>query len=229
MKPYYSEAGIMIYHGDCREVLPQLSRPLDLVLTDPPYAHEHMDGGGFAGHAFYSEGKIKGMSDFRLRDYAIELTDAAPMLIAFHSRDLICDYATLAKNLDRKYDLHVWYKANAIPFTANTWKSDLEYIALIWESKPGWVQHAQSLHSKAWLSQINCDPLHPTAKPMPLLSKYISILDAQTICDPFMGSGTSLRAAKDLGRQAIGIEIEEKYCEIAANRLRQSVMQFGAK
>lgn len=229
MKPYYEEAGITIYHGDCREILPTLTAGvIDLVLTDPPYSHEHMDGGGFAGHAFYSEGKIKGMSDFHLEKYSAILLQVAPMLIAFHSRDLIVEYAKLAQIACRKYDLHVWYKANAIPFTANTWKSDLEYIALIWSAKPGWVQHGQSLHSKAWLSQINCDPLHPTAKPIPLLGKYIAILDAKMVCDPFMGSGTTLRAAKDLNRRAIGIEIEERYCEIAARRLSQSVMQFGA-
>jgi DNA modification methylase len=68
---------------------------------------------------------------------------------------------------------------------------------------------------------------HPTEKPLPLIRWCFSYFPkAQTILDPFMGSGTTLRAAKDLGRSAIGIETEEKYCEIAANRLRQEVLQF---
>ena len=86
---------------------------------------------------------------------------------------------------------------------------------------------AQHMHSKAFISPINSgDDSHPAAKPEAIWQKYIGVLDAQTILDPFMGSGTTLRAAKDLGRRAIGIEIEERYCELAANRLRQGVL-FG--
>jgi site-specific DNA-methyltransferase (adenine-specific) len=70
---------------------------------------------------------------------------------------------------------------------------------------------------------------HPNQKPLAVIKWVLSLApdSPQTVLDPFMGSGTTLRAAKDLGRKAIGIEIEEKYCEIAANRLRQEVLQFG--
>ena len=225
-KPYYEEAGITIYHGDCREILPLLPK-VDLVLTDPPYAHQHMDGGGFAAASrFYAGGALEGLNNFELAGYWNFLRDAAPMMIAFCSRDLIASYCGASESSGRKFDLHVWLKTNAIPFTANTWKSDLEYICLTWDRKPGWKQLAQHMHSKAWVSPINSDDSHPAAKPIPLLEKYIKVLDAQTILDPFMGSGTTLVAAKQLGRRAIGIELEEKYCAIAVERLRQSVMQF---
>ena len=225
MTPYYDDGkGIQIFLGDCRDVLPTLG-PVDLVLTDPPYAHVHIDGGGFAGaRKFYRDGALDGMNDFVLKDYADALIAAAPMLIGFHSRDLVPDYAQLARDTNRKYDLHIWHKTNAIPFTANTWKSDVEYIALIWAQKPGWKQCHQALHSKVWASPINADNAHPAAKPVALLRKYIEILDAQTILDPFMGSGTTLRAAKDLGRRCIGIELEEKWAEVAAKRLAQEVL-----
>jgi site-specific DNA-methyltransferase (adenine-specific) len=229
MKPYYEESGIQIFHGDCREILPTLPK-VDLVLTDPPYSHRHMGGGGFAqAREFYAGGALDGLNDFKLADYWEHIRDASAMAVCFSSRDLLPAYTAASVASCRKFDLHVWYKTNAIPFTANTWKSDLEYICLIWQSKPGWKQLAQSMHSKAWISATNSgDNSHPAAKPIPLLGKYIAVLDAQTVLDPFMGSGTTLRAAKDLGRKAIGIEIEERYCEIAARRLSQGVLDLEA-
>lgn len=227
MKPYYEHAGITIYHGDCREVLPDIIGS-DLVLTDPPYAHKHMDGGGFAAaRRFYAGGALRGLNDFVLKEFWPSLMAAAPMAICFCSRDLISSYCAEAAACSRRFDLHIWYKPNAIPFTANTWKSDLEYIALIWNKKPGWKQLEQHMHSKAYIAPINSDDSHPAAKPEPLLRKYISVLDAQRIVDPFMGSGTTLRAAKELHRTAVGIEIEERYCEIAAKRLSQEVLAFA--
>jgi DNA modification methylase len=228
LKPYYEENGIVIYHGDCREILPTLPK-VDLVLTDPPYAHAHMDGGGFAaGRKFYAGGALDGLNEFDLQEYWDALRSAAPMLIAFCSRDLIHAYSSAAVLSGRKFDLHVWHKTNAIPFTANTWKSDIEYICLIWEKKPGWVQLQQHMHSKVWISPINSDSSHPAAKPIGLLSKYVSVLDPSSVLDPFMGSGTTLVACKQAGLKCTGIEREEKYCEIAAKRLAQGVL-WGAE
>lgn len=227
MKPYYEHAGITIYHGDCREILPVLA-PVDLLLTDPPYAHAHMDGGGFASaRKFYAGGALEGLNDFILEDYWPSMRAASPMLVAFCSRDLIQSYARVATESGRKFDLHIWHKTNAIPFTSNTWKSDIEYMPLLWDKKPGWCQLEQRMHSKVWISPLNQDGSHPAAKPIDLLQKYLLVLNPQTICDPFMGSGTTLIAAKNLGRKAIGIEIEERYCEIAAKRLAQEVMAFS--
>lgn len=230
IKWYYSDSACCIAHGDCRTILPLLPK-VDLCLTDPPYLHAHVDGGGFSrASAFYRDGKLNGLQDFDLSSFGKLLIESSPMLVSFHSRDLIAGYVMLATDNGRKYDLHVWYKIDAIPFTANTWKSDLEYIALIWSKKPGWKQLHQSMHSKVYASchgeANDCD--HPAGKPLKLMRKYIEVLDAQTILDPFMGSGTTLRAAKDLGRRAIGIEIEERYCEIAARRLAQEVLPLNS-
>ncbi len=224
--PYYERNGITIYCGDCREILPQLNVKVDLVLTDPPYKIDGMGGGGFAGHEFYA-GNATGicdMIDFRLSDYEGVLS-YAPELVAFHSRLQLCDYANFCLKAFGNYDLHFWHKVNAIPFTHNTWKSDVEYIAL------GWRQHShahvsQEQKSKVYISGIETDNLHPAQKPLPLIAKYILVLQPELTVDPFMGSGTTLVAAKKLGRKCIGIEIEEKYCEIAAKRLSQEVMDF---
>ncbi len=160
MTPYYDHAGITIYHGDCRQISAGLH--VDLVLTDPPYNHKHVDGGGFASaRKFYRDGALYGLQDFDVEEYEMPLLKTATMLVAFHSRDLIPDYAALARRELLNYDLHIWYKNNAIPFTSNTWKSDLEYIALLWSKKPGWIQMEQAMHSKAWISSINNDKSHP--------------------------------------------------------------------
>lgn len=224
---YYRENGIVIINKDCRLVLPHLPK-VDLVLTDPPYIHQHIDGGGFERKArFYAERRLEDISSFDFAAYIDFLAAASDCMVAFHSRDLIFYYATAANQRGLKYDLHVWHKNNAVPFTANTWKSDIEYISLIWSRKPGWVQKQESEHSKVYKSNLEINRQHPAQKPIPLLKKYIEILDAQTILDPFMGSGTTGVACKQLGRKFIGIEIEQKYCDIAIDRLRQEVLPLN--
>ncbi len=225
-KPYYRDDAVTIYHGDCREIVPTLGR-FDLLLTDPPYVFKHMGGGGLgAASPFYAEGALEGMTNFDLSQYRDIMLAPSEMIVAFCSRDQILDYAELARDSGRKFDLHVWFKTNAIPFTGNTWKSDLEYIALLWTKKPGWKQCHQSQHSKAYVSPINQDRSHPACKPVALLAKYLEVLDAKNILDPFAGSGTTGRAAKDMGREAVLIEIEERYCEIAARKMEQEVLSL---
>lgn len=228
MKPYYEHAGITIYHGDCREVLPHLSKA-DAVITDPPYVIKHVHGGGFAHtRAFYREGALTGLCDFDLTTYGEVLSRASDQLVAFGSRDQVPIYPTWLLAQFGNFDLHIWHKVNAIPFVNNTWKSDLEYIFLGWRSK----KHAKASvaeKSKLFQSGIDTENLHPTQKPVSLISKYLRVLAPSTVVDPFVGAGTTLVAAKALGMRAIGIEIEERYCEIAAKRLSQEVLAFGAE
>jgi DNA modification methylase len=93
-----------------------------------------------------------------------------------------------------------------------------------WQLKDKTASHA----SDVWpIRPDMADHEHPAPFPLKLPTRAIASVNAATILDPFMGSGTTLRAAKDLGRQAIGIEIDERYCEIAARRLAQGVLDFG--
>lgn len=223
-QPYYADESVTIYHGDCREILPSLGK-VDLVLTDPPYSMKHVDGGGFASaRAFYRDGALDGMCEFQLAEHA-EVLCVAPQLVVFHSRDQVGEYASWILSKFGHYDLHVWFKTNAIPFVCNTWKSDIEYIALGWTAKAHQIV-PQDAKSKVYVSSLERGALHPTQKPVGLMSKYVAVLAAESdvILDPYMGSGTTLFCAKRLGRKAIGIEIEERYCEIAANRCRQMVL-----
>jgi site-specific DNA-methyltransferase (adenine-specific) len=211
MKPYFEEDGITIYPGDCREALPSLE-PVDLVLTDPPY------GIGLCnGNSIHRERFIWG--DRETFDPTF-LLGAATRLILWG-----------ANNFSNKLPLGGWlcWDKRCSVEADRMLGSAFE---LAWCNDNSKFKMCRILHGGA----VNADGAnekryHPTQKPVALMTWCIRQADywnaPQIIFDPFMGSGTTLRAAKDLGRKAIGIEIEEKYCEIAAKRLSQKVLDFG--
>ena len=218
MTPYYESGGITIYHGDCREILPTLPS-VDLVLTDPPYGvNQNTDNSRFSsgtrGHmAKHGNGVGNGVngrivSDNKPFDPAF-LTD-------YGTSQVIWGWNNYPNRLPAGACL-VWLKRYDEAF--GTFLSDAE---LAWMSKGHGVYCHRDLSNNA----IANKRVHPTQKPESLMRWCIGFFpNANTILDPFMGSGTTLRAAKDLGRKAIGIEIEERYCEIAAKRLSQEA--FG--
>lgn len=227
--PYYQDESATIYCGDCREIVPALPQ-VDLILTDPPYRHEHTDGGGIVRKtSIYKTEKFAEMSEFEPADFFPECFKLQKRVnaVIFASRDLIPEYATLSNG--RKFDVHVLHKPNAVPFCKSTFKSDLEYLCLIYDTgrpfQNGLGERAYSKVSRFVLGSTK-ERLHPTIKPLDTMLKYVSILSplGGVVLDPFMGSGTTLLAAIQLGRKAIGIELDPKYCEIAKQRLAQRVM-----
>ena len=202
----------------------------DLVLTDPPYLLTGISGGGIAGtERMYRSGILDPMMAFDFDAHKDVLMNHAPMLIAFHSRDQIPQYAALASATKRTYDLHVWHKTNSPPFTHHTWKSDLEYIALLWHKKPGWKQVDQSRCSKLFQSATISDDGHPTVKPLELLERYIEILDAQRVFDPFVGSGTTILAAERQNRACYAMEIDPGYVDAAVKRWEAYTGEKGVR
>jgi DNA modification methylase len=211
MTPYYEESGITIYYADCRDLLPTLPK-LDLVLTDPPYGINE------------NPRKIAAREQLaKVRDYGDFAWDKRrpgfiPDVIATARSSII--FGGNFYNLPPASCWLVWDKDNSGDF------ADCE---LAWSNLKGAVRKFRW----RWNGMLR-EPgepkehrYHPTQKPLPLMKWCLQIAKLpQTILDPFMGSGTTLRAAKDLGLSAIGIEIEERYCEIAANRLRQEVLNF---
>jgi DNA modification methylase len=202
MKPYYDEDGITIYHGDCREILPHLPK-VDLVLTDPPYGlADRWTGGTWGAAPMYEDAKRWD------RDIPI---DAVIAMLSLGTNSIIW-----GGNLYPLPPSRCW-----LSWEKSSKMSTLADFELAWTSfdRP----------SKQWLEDRNPDGKreHPTQKPLSLFLWCLGFApDASTILDPFMGSGTTLRAAKDLGRRCIGIEIEERYCEIAVKRLGQEVLRF---
>lgn len=201
MKPYYERDGIVIYHGDSQEILPVLPK-FDLLLTDPPY------GIGFAGTL------TKWSRDNLLREKK-NWDDEAPKL------DLLLDLKITTMiwggnhfALPPSRGWLVWVKPTRLPSYGDA--------ELCWTNIEMPVRH--KMHDGCNREKLN----HPTQKPLDLIKWCFSFSPQSShILDPFMGSGTTLRAAKDLGKKAVGIETVEEYCEMAANRLSQEVLGLG--
>ncbi len=218
MKPYYEHAGITIYCGDCREILPGLE-PVDLVLTDPPY--ELVASGGGLGKKRGYEQSLAGLTD----GFDISILENFQNWMCFCAKAQLVDLISLASK-DGRWMLLTWNKPDPTPLMNGNYLPDTEYI----------VHRFTKLHggyndrSRFTVMPGGEKEFHPTGKPLPLVAKLMRAGSDESalVLDPFMGSGTTLRAAKDLGRRAIGIEIEEKYCEIAAKRLSQDVLDFSS-
>ncbi len=217
MIPYYDDGTCTIYLGDCREVLPTLDRDDVALVTDPPYGSAHATNRKVRGvGASWLGTTIQNDEDTALRDTVIEWAAGIPMLI----------FGTWKMNRPKGVRaVLVWDKgpASGMGDLSVPWKPSWEEIYVIGDGFAGRRDEGvlKGFTIITWESAGRC---HPNQKPVTLLRHLISKVKADVILDPFMGSGTTLRAAKDLGRKAIGIEIEERYCEIAAKRLQQSVM-----
>lgn len=209
MKPYYDDGkGIVIYHGDALEVAASLGR-VDAVISDPPY--------GVAWDTDYRR-FTSGFGTPRTAHKAIANDanpfDPAPWLqypkVILWGGNCYSDRLPMGSWL-------IWDKrfANGTAFLADAevaWQKGGHGVYIYQQTQQGCIR-AESI-------------MHPTQKPEGLMRWCVERVTkpGDTILDPFMGSGTTLRAAKDLGRKAIGIEIEERYCEIAAKRMSQEVL-----
>lgn len=228
MTPYYSHGGIEIYHGDSGILLAGGGSRFmtDLILTDPPYG---------VGYVTSWRSRTDELRKPVANDETLDVVSRIwPMALdclhpdrhwyAFASPRRIVEAAAIFKGAKH---ILAWDKGDRGTV------GDLECgFGEAWEGifygmkgrRPLNGSRPRTVIRYDWSSTM--DPVHPTVKPCPLLGLMInwSSNPGETILDPFMGSGTTLRAAKDLGRKAIGIELEERYCEIAANRLSQEVL-----
>lgn len=207
-QPYYEQDGITIYHGDCREILPLIeSGSIDLVLPDPPYGIGR-DGsrestGSHGGRKAY---------EFMGWDSAIPEEEVFAEIFRVSKHQVIWGGNYFSRHLPPSMGWLIWDKGQRIA------GSDAE---LAFTSRQRALRSFTLNRVEIMLDGAE----HPTQKPLKLMRWCLAHFpDAHTILDPFMGSGTTLRAAKDLGRKAIGIELEEKYCEIAVKRLSQQVL-----
>lgn len=214
IKPYYDDGqGIQIFHGDCREILPHLPK-VDLVLTDPPY-----------GIAHPTNYKARGRGNLaQCRDYAPVYDDDRPfdpsIILSLDVPTIIWGANYFANQLPHSSGWLVWDKER--PHTL-----DQATCEMAWTN---FVKGARVFRFM-WNGMLrdSDEPLeHPTQKPVELIKWCFGLrwTPEGTALDPYCGGGSTLRAAKDLGRKCVGIEISEKYCEIAAKRLAQEVLNL---
>lgn len=215
MKPYYADAGITLYHGDCREVMPSLEYAC--VIMDPPYGLEFVSGQAY-GCSWESKA-IPGDGGVDLRDEVLRLAAGKPAAV----------FGTWkrARPTDTRAVL-IWDKgpASGMGDLSFPWKLSFEEIYIIGDGWSG--RRDEGVLRYVVCTRMSMGRTHPTEKPTKLLQALIAKAPSGTVLDPFCGTGASLVAAKNMGRRAIGVEIDERYCEIAANRLGQSVMFGGA-
>lgn len=227
-KPYYQDGACTIYHGDCREILPQLE-PVDLVLTDPPYDQSNSGGGIVANRPTFQKIGAE-LSKFEPLEFWEMLRKASKTThgYIFTSKNCLARFIQLFQERGLSWDLLIYGKNNPAPMKNNRYLSSFECL-LFFRGKGCFWNNGAAYEAFNKLKITNCISSqfgHPTEKDVKVIEQLIEVSAApnHSILDPFMGSGTTLVAAKNLGRKAIGIEIEEKYCEIAVNRLRQEVL-----
>jgi site-specific DNA-methyltransferase (adenine-specific) len=222
LTPYYEQDGITIYHGDCREILPDVSA--DVMVVDPPYGTggwRRIEGG--RGSDPTASLVVEGWDDGATEFVALAKCEAALVFWPPARTRHLLDAAD-ARGWTKHRGLY-WQKPDPKPQVGGRIMWSVEPIWCL--SEDGFVLYGGTDWHGASTPRSNRDIEavgHPYQKPISVMSWLVAKTRAETILDPFMGSGTTLRAAKDLGRKAIGIEIEERYCEIAAKRLQQSVM-----
>jgi len=207
-QPYYQDEAVTIYHGDCREIVPTLGR-FDAVVTDPPYGVDFDYAGYDDTHDAWAA---------LMEDIIPKLKKAAPFVV-MPAGDRM---ALRQMYIDHSPDwIIAWFKGSPgtrSPIGFNSWEPHLT-----------WGKPYKAMHDAF---QTRCGfelKGHPCPKPLAWAMWLVqrAAPHGGTVLDPFAGSGTTGRAAKDLGRKAVLIELEERYCEIAANRMAQGVLDFG--
>jgi site-specific DNA-methyltransferase (adenine-specific) len=247
MTPYYDDGACVIYHGDCLDVMPTLAaESVDIAVTSPPYNMGLVPGGN--GRGMYRPGtNIKGgrfRDGYGSHDDAMEQTAyddwqrsclAAMWRVVrdgiFYNHRPRVEHGRLRVPLSWDFgepvlrQLIVWDRGTGIDVTRRTFCTRQEWVLLFAKPDFSLVDHAASGMGDVWRDGMEyAETGHPAPFPLAIPTRALTATGATTVLDPFMGSGTTLRAAKDLGRRAIGIEIEERYCEIAARRLGQEVL-----
>lgn len=226
-EPYYTDDAVTLYHGDCREILPSLDGSFDVIATDPPYS-----SGGFqeAGKSSGSIGtrtnETIALDNLSTRGYERLMREVLRHCNQADEIFMFTDWRMWIHTFDcieaagwRVRNMLVWDKMQM--GMGMPWRNQHELIAYgkrtparIMDGRQGNVLQAKRSGNSN----------HPTEKPVGLMARLLANTNGTSVCDPFAGSGATLIAAREVGLSAIGIEMDERYCEIIAKRLAQAVL-----
>lgn len=239
MKPYYDHGGITIYHGDTMDALSglDLEEPLAAVVTDPPYA----SGARTEAQKPSSGAMVRGARWAAKPIENDQMTTTGFVWLIREVCQRVRPMLMIGGSVVSFIDWRQW--PNLVGAVEST---NLRVNAMIVWDKTSMglghgfrAQHELILHASRGVPRVadagvanvlkhkrDANGDHPSPKPVALMRDLLSVVSAksETVLDPFMGAGATLRAAKDMGRKAIGIELEERYCEIAAKRLSQEML-----
>ena len=237
MTPYYQDDACTIYHGDCREILPALGR-FDLLLTDPPYGVTQQ--GWDVTDSVVEVVAVSPLAVFTTGERLLamligRLPERYRHIWVWDRVNQNTDFLNAGRRPMRSHELIAVFSKNAqYTFEPQKWRGDVHsrgrrhgncghgsYGKFGTVDDESQMKHPRSIISVA--GGVNTR-LHPTEKPVALYKYLLHSYPAVLTVDPWMGSGTTLVAAKLEGRRAVGIELEERYCEIAARRLSQGVL-----
>ena len=216
------------------DILRTQSVKADLIITDPPYELTNLRTGS---NSAFSVGVQKAMDQLNIatlrktvsREYleAMWKMQNTPNIYIFCNSKQIPYYLDFYGNeKDCRFDILIWYKTNAMPLFSNKYLCDKEYILYFRRGghcKPATYEDASTVYISPLNQRDKKKYGHPTIKPLPLILRLIrnSSIEGQLVLDPFAGSGTTLAAAKMLGRDFVGFEIEEKWCDVAYKRVSE--------
>lgn len=204
--PYYQDDWVTIYHGDCREIVPALE--YDVIVTDPPYgigANKMQLGDRPKWRQLY-----RGENDWDAEAPDLSfLLDGKPCVVwGGNHFDLPTSRGWL-----------VWDKDNG--------DTDYADCELAWTNVDRALRRRTLRWSGAHAREKHEDRMHPTQKPVSIMRWSIEWAGAGIVLDPYAGSGSTLIAARDLKQPSVGVEIEERYCEMIVRRLAQGTLDFG--
>jgi site-specific DNA-methyltransferase (adenine-specific) len=223
LSPYYEHGGIVLFHGDCREVLPEISaESIDMVITDSPYGVSYEGRWGSEWEVIRGDSDLTWINPVFSELWRVQTANS--LCLSYYGWPHADKFLTAWKLIGfRPVSLIVCIK-NSIGLGYFT-RAQHETAYLLAKGEP---RKPRTAISDVFEWQREHPQVHPNQKPLSMMSRLVWTYtsDEAVILDPFAGSGTSLVAARNLRRRAIGIEIEERYCEIAATRLSQNVFDF---
>lgn len=233
MKPYYQDDWITLYHGDSFNLMSEMQdESFDCVITDPPYSERtHKKASKKLSNGVVTHGinTFDSFTDERLYEAYDEMARLTKgWIVSTLDYNHAFQFETQPPKTMRQMRIGVWVKNNPTPqISGDRPAQGWEAISYLYKKDIRAWWNGNGLHGN-YVSNLASPTGHPTPKPLVMVSSFVERFSnpGMSILDPFAGGGTTLLAARSLGRKVVGIELEEKYCELIANRLSQQTFVF---